>query len=96
MCKTGCSNCPLEEKECFSGYISEISKSNYNIIEVVEKWAQDHPQKTMREDFFEKFPNGIKREDGTPCVCPYHLGYTSNDNCGNFSDCVQCWNQLLE
>ena len=55
MCKTGCSNCPLKDKEYFSGYISEISKSNYNIIEVVEQWSQSHPQKPIIQDFLKSF-----------------------------------------
>lgn len=102
MCKTGCSNCPLKDKECFSGYISEISKSNYNIIEVVEQWTQAHPQKTMMDDFFKKHPNAPRTEDGAPRnICPSDCGYTNEPEsyivCEHFKDdCLKCWSRPME
>lgn len=98
MCKyyEGCTGCPIQAF-CFDTVPEEM-------INAVEKWAEDHPQKTMMQDFFEKFPNAPKREDNTPCACPAHLGYVKGNNanyweseCNEFDyNCVKCWSRLLE
>ena len=35
-------------------------------IDEVEQWAKDHPRKTYRDDFFEKFPNALENANGYP------------------------------
>ena len=102
MCKEGCSKCHLKDKECFSGYISEISQSIYDIVNVVEQWSQAHPQKTMMDDFFEKHPNAPRTEDGAPRnICPGDCGYTSEPEshsiCEKFNDdCAVCWSRPVK
>ena len=66
-------------------------------IAIVQKWAQEHPRKTLKDDFFEKLPRAEKLCDGIPTVCAAKLGYLPEcphphceDNCG------ECWNQPLE
>ena len=65
-------------------------------VSAVEQWSQNHPQKTIMQDFFEKFPNAPKSETGEPMMCPYNCGY------GNFcceqsnGICFNCWNRPLE
>lgn len=72
------------------------------IVSKVEQWSQDHPQKTMIQDFFEKFPNAPKEEDGTPIdICPSYCGYTDEPNslalCEKFNkNCLKCWSRPLE
>lgn len=99
MCDTeSCNFCPasfLDECDCDSKDIVEL-------VEIVEKWAQDHPQKTMMQDFFEKFPNAPKTENGTPRnICPSDCGYTNEPEsyivCEHFTDdCLKCWSRPLE
>lgn len=95
-----CDSCPasfLDECDCDSKNIVEL-------VEIVEKWSQSHPQKTMIQDFFEKFHNAPKREDGSPCACPAHLGYVKGNNANYWeSECnefdynyVKCWSRPLE
>lgn len=71
-------------------------------VNAVEQWSKDHPQKTMMQDFFEKFPNAPKdeKEGGIPkLVCPKQLGYTDiKEDCIELfdGDCVKCWSRPLE
>lgn len=62
-------------------------------VAIVEKWAEEHPQKTMLMDFLEKYPNAQLNEIGIPYgICPEHLGYERNIECKN---CFVCWNRPL-
>lgn len=63
----------------------------------VEAWekAKSKPQKTMVQDFFEKYPNALIE---LPPTCPYKLGYckkTTITECNRMT-CVECWNRPLE
>lgn len=98
-----CNTCPLT-KICYISKrtMERITKNLESLTNSVEKWSQSHPQKTMIQDFFEKFPNAPKREDDTPCACPPHLGYVkgndgSNCECEVFDYiCTECWSRPLE
>ena len=54
------------------------------VVNIVEKWSKEHPQKTRLDDFKEKFPNFIQNEIGYPQMLPKSLGY-----CGA-QDCLEC------
>lgn len=65
-------------------------------IEIIEKWSQEHPGKTMLQDFLEKYPKANLNIDGTPKgVCPYSLGYEEEQDWCN-GRCMKCWNRPLE
>ena len=58
----------------------------------VMRWAKLHPEKTMKDVFFEKFPNAVKRDKGRPGICLKWLGFTPiRADCSG--DCADCWNQ---
>lgn len=65
-------------------------------VNLVEQWSQAHPQKTMMQDFFEKFPNALKDSFGNPVVCTQALGY--GDFCcdDTKNNCTVCWSRPLE
>lgn len=99
-CGEDCSNeCPLYGGYCDVTY--ENLEANY-IVSKVEQWSQAHPQKTMMQDFFEKFPNALKEENDTPLnICPSYCGYTNEPNdltvCDKFNNnCLKCWSRPLE
>ena len=56
MCKyyEGSTGCPIQVF-CFDTDPEEM-------VNAVEKWAKEHPQKTIMQDFFEKFPNAPKNK----------------------------------
>lgn len=64
------------------------------IVEFVERWSKNHPQKTRLQDFLEKYPNAPIEVDGTPKVCCENLGYSKD--CNAEVDCVSCWNKVME
>jgi hypothetical protein len=64
-------------------------------IEIVQKWSDEHPQKTYLTNLLEKYPNIPLDNNGKPsCVCPHDLGLMSIEDCKKDSNkCVECWNQ---
>ena len=95
-----CSNCPLYfnnsgiEVNCGELEMSYPEQA----VAIVEKWSQEHPQKTMLQDFLEKYPKAKLNDGGTPKgICPKDLGYCEEIYCEiNKLGCVSCWNRPLE
>ena len=97
-----CNTCPLT-KTCYISKrtMERIIKNPESLTNSVEQWLQDHPQKTMMQDFFEKFPNAPRTVDGLPFPCPFECGYSKNNNCpfgknNPSDDCSKCWFRPLE
>lgn len=73
----------------FAGYYPDKA------VEIVQKWSDEHPQKTYAEDFFEKFPNAPKEDDGTPKSCWRNI--YGDGNCVDIGHrCKMCWNRIME
>ena len=95
-----CSNCPLYfnnsgiEVNCGELEMSYPERA----VEIIEKWSQEHPQKTFLSDFLEKYPKAKLCENHSPYgTCPQNLGYCEEIYCEtNKLDCVKCWNRPLE
>lgn len=100
MCNSmkSCSQCPFNEMKHCNFNTEDPEK----LVAFVEQWSQEHPQKTMMQDFFEKHPNAPKRRDGTPVgICPSCCGYTDEPNnasvCIKFDEkCLRCWSRPME
>ena len=65
-------------------------------IEIVEKWAKEHPVKTFLSDFLEKYPNAPCNTFGIPKICPSHVGYAKENAHDCDLKCDKCWNRELE
>lgn len=94
MCNTyeGCAGCPATGGcDCSSMESDEELKQ---LVGIVEKWSKDHPQKTRKNDFWERYPNAPMEVDGTPKACCQNLGYCKD--CNAELDCVICWNKVME
>lgn len=96
-CMIECAKCPLSlsnNGECESCFTLE--KLYYNkAIEIVQKWSDEHPQKTILDDLKEKYPNYHTVNNEIPTFCPYRLGYEENKKCKKFT-CKECWNRPLD
>ena len=94
-CTIKCRTCPISSNNnnCRVGCRELESIYPWRAIELVQKWAEEHPVKTIAEDFFEKFPNAPKDED-VPKPCAKHCGYV--DDCPEGVTCNECWKQPLE
>lgn len=102
LCNTykNCTECPFRESPCGTDCDWTLGLEE-EIVEIVEQWSQSHPQKTMIQDFFEKFPNAPRTVDGLPFPCPFECGYSKNNNCpfgknNPSDDCSKCWFRPLE
>lgn len=98
LCKTKCSDCPLcsdsngtsEDMSCttFETYYPEKA------VKVVQRWSNEHPQKTFVTEFLKNYPRAVVNGDGIPnSVCPYDLGLMNKHGCRK--TCIECWNQPI-
>jgi hypothetical protein len=97
LCKLGCSNCPLCSANNNKGQSCTAFEMLYpeKAIAIVQKWSDEHPQKTYLSEFLKHYPNAPLGDDGAPKgVCPHTLGLTDIDDCDD--NCVKCWNQPIE
>lgn len=97
LCKLGCSNCPLCSINNNKGQSCTAFEMLYpeKAIETVQRWSDEHPQRTYLSEFLKNYPNAPLEDDGTPYFCPCRLGLMSKDNCRKDHNCVKCWNQPL-
>ena len=88
-----CTGCPIDGHN-FRCDCRDVSKSELEkMIEIVEQWSKEHPVKTYKDDFLEKFPNADRYETGHPMNCRngiYGLGSCASDSCED------CWNEPME
>mgnify|MGYP004552154553 CR=1 FL=1 len=84
-------DCPLwrEDKSCLPDDLPD------NADEIVDKWVQEHPVKTYAMDFFEKFPNALRQNDGTPKCC-WKFFYGDTSYICEPADCAKCWNREMK
>lgn len=66
----------------------------------VMTWAKNNPEKTMKDVFFEKFPNAPRDELGDPRMCPLDVGFPARPDgagfegeCHTEEPCTGCWNR---
>lgn len=100
-CKLNCADCPLSHLNNGSGDTMLCSdfETCYpeKAIAIVQKWSDEHPQKTYLSEFLKNYPNALLKDDGTPKgVCLYELGLVSLDNCEKDNGCIDCWNQPVK
>lgn len=93
MCKEYeyCTGCPLEGKHrsCFT----RLQENPEESVSIVARWSEEHPQKTILEDFLEKYPKASLYSTGIPKTC-WGLLY-GFDECPVTDDCQKCWNRPL-
>jgi hypothetical protein len=67
-------------------------------VKAVQRWSDEHPQRTYLTELLDKYPNVLLNDDGTPeGICPHQLGLKSSIvDCKNGYDCPKCWNQPIE
>ena len=66
-----------------------------NIDEIVDKWVKEHPVKTYAMDFFEKFPNAPKDDDGKPKCCRISI-YEDKLECPDGGCTACCDREMVE
>ena len=101
ICKLDCTKCPLSSKN--NGTSENLSCANLEIhypekaIAIIQKWSDEHPQKTYLSEFLKHYPNAPLDDAGMPkLLCAHGLGLMSIDDCRKDRNCVKCWNQAIE
>ena len=87
-----CEGCVLENK-CIV-----LKECDYSTAEaILAKWAEEHPEKTIADDFFEAHPKAPGFSDKKPLVCAVHCGYIDRCpyDCSSLQ-CEKCWSRPLE
>lgn len=99
ICELNCTECPLSSLN--NGTTDNMACSNFETlypekaIAIVQKWSDEHPQRTYLSQFLKNYPNAPLDDDGAPKgVCPHALGLTDIDDCDD--NCVECWNKRVE
>lgn len=73
MCQSyeECEACPANADgfdDCRIDHMHDIDAEN--AVNIVEKWAKEHPRKTRNSEFLKHYPNARVQEDGTVELCP--------------------------
>lgn len=99
LCKIKCSNCPLSSNNNGEGLSCPTFEMYYpeKAIEVVQKWSDEHPQKTFLTEFLKHYPDIELGEYGAPKrICPHTLGLHDIEGCLKNHTCIECWSQPIE
>lgn len=96
VCGISCEECPLSSINNGKGIVCSDFETCYleKAIELVQKWSDEHPQRTYLSEFLEHYPSAQLNDKGLPMICPHLLGLMRRDDCG--TNCIKCWNQPIE
>lgn len=101
MCRTmilkegGCEACPLFnglKRRCgFAASIAENMDENAirKNIDIVIKWAKEHPVKTRQSEFLKMFPDAKINDDGILAFCPGAFSQKEK-YCHKYNKCEEC------
>ena len=96
-----CDECPLdiEKNEKNLTCVKLEGNDPVKAVEIVEKWAKEHPPKTYLSVLLEKFPYTKMIYDGLPKYCPRDLfnidRVCPKKLCKDWT-CKDCWNRECE
>lgn len=100
FCGIGCRKCPLHIGDNGTMFTCTSLEKLYpkDAITIVQRWSDEHPQRTYLAELLEKYPNVLLNDDGTPeGMCPHQLGLKDSiADCKIGYDCVACWSQLIK
>ena len=91
VCKLDCSDCHLSISNNGTSISCSYFETGYpeKAIAIVQKWSDEHPQKTYLSEFLKNYPNAPLVHDGTPEICLRKLGLTDIKTC-RVGGCVEC------
>lgn len=95
VCELECADCPLGRLNNGVGVHCSDFETLYpeKAIEIVQKWSDEHPQKTYLSEFLEHYPSAQLSDKGLPMICPHLLGLMRRDDCR--ANCIECWNHPI-
>lgn len=103
ICELNCDDCPLSSSN--NGSSDMMSCSDFQTIypqkaiKIVQKWSDEHPEKTLLSIFNSRYPLATKSENGIPYICVATLGegkYCNKTFDAKSQKCKRCWNTPVE
>lgn len=99
MCeRSKCNECSIGSNSNGTYKICRVFENDYPsaAIGLVQKWSDEHPQKTYLTDFLDKHPNAPLTNGIPSGICPYYLGYMAKKEFVECStNCQKCWNTAI-
>lgn len=98
VCHIRCTDCPLSRfnnNEKIACSELELFHSE-TAVQIVQRWSDEHPQRTYLSEFLKNYPNAPLEDDGAPEICLSSLGLTNYNGCKNSITCLECWNEPIE
>lgn len=72
-----CDGCPILDCGKIGCGVSDSAPIELvDTVEIVEKWAKEHPVETRQSRFLKEFPNTSIYVDGTIDICPLYMDET--------------------
>ena len=99
MCNSvpDCAECPLVDKSIDNDCGWYIAACTDEVNEIILKWCDEHPVKTYKDDFLEKFPKATINAHGVPDSCVSRIyGTICPLSSGGVVYCSECWNSAME
>ena len=98
-----CFVCPIgnDSGGCQTGVLENQKVTEEILVQIVEKWAKEHPKKTRQSEFLKMFPNACTDYAGVIEICAKTLDCNiGNELCAKHEICNDCrkeyWNEEVE
>lgn len=101
-----CFICPIGNGrgECQAGILENQKVTEEILVQIVEKWAKEHPKKTRQSEFLEQYPEALVDAQGiiniNPCMIERQR-FNQTKDCSNSNiSCRECrekfWGEELK
>lgn len=87
MCNAECRECEYGKRRGFDPCMVWRNSHPEEAVSIAEKWAAEHPVKTMQSVFLEQYPEAKLTEGGVLALCPMAI---SSEYRGENDSCVSC------
>lgn len=77
-----CGSCPIGE-ECGLHCNKWMMEHTKEAVEIIEKWATEHPVKTRQGEFLKLHPNAMLDNNGALCIFPCEIDCSLENNSEN-------------
>lgn len=95
-----CCGCPIAKKDLirYENCLDYCTHYPEKAVEIVESWAKEHPVKTYKSLFLEKFPDAPLSMIGDPIACIKDIFAEAHEmeGCEGHKFCQKCWNLKMK
>lgn len=95
---SSCEGCLIYAIDIGTGCFDFQDDHPKQTVEIVEKWAEEHPQETRLSQFLKYYPNAPLDMYGIPHACVKDFGIVEYEYlcCDDGADCPDCWNTPIK